>query len=85
VYGQVLVLLEFESVDGSNVTVKLLAPDDSEMWSQERVSKGQYGFTTPQVNAPTPQPTAAAGRETEGQASVCTRLGTIGPYDAAGG
>lgn len=55
-HGQVLVLLEYESVDGSDVTVKLLAPDESEMWSQERAAKGQYGFTTPQVGSPSPSP-----------------------------
>jgi hypothetical protein len=43
----VLVLLEFQSVDDSNVTVKLEHPDGSEMWALERVTKGQYGFSTP--------------------------------------
>lgn len=45
--ANVLVLLEFQSVDDSNVTVKLEHPDGSEMWALERVTKGQYGFSTP--------------------------------------
>ena len=59
-------LLEFESVDGTDITVKLLAPDETEMWSVERVPKGQYGFTTPQVGAPSPNPSSAFYKRLQG-------------------
>jgi len=44
--ANVLVLLEYESVDGTPITVKLEDPFGVLLWNNNNDIKGQYGFTT---------------------------------------
>mmetsp|Transcript_35687 Transcript_35687/g.43028 ORF Transcript_35687/g.43028 Transcript_35687/m.43028 type:complete len:212 (+) Transcript_35687:80-715(+) len=44
--SNVLALLDFESVDGTPISVKLEDPFGTVLWTSEDTPKGQYGFTT---------------------------------------